>query len=491
MKRRQVVQGLFGVPLLSYFPPTFANATSAHSNLVQTLIHTPRSDLQPWAVKEIRAGRLRKPLLIKALLSAGVSQIEPRPVGFKYHAVLMVDAARRLSLQSEGIASWIPLLWNLDYFKHSQARSKNLGGWTLESARDGLPALSTAPQLFTESMGAKQWQHADEAITRLARSGSMHQVFDLLLEWAVRDFHSIGHKAILLAGVWRCLEYSGWRESETILRGMVFALLADGGVPADDTSAEGHGWWTQDYPQNMALIGKIPDSAFRPGLDIQATTDLLGTLRTQSPRVSCEHATQQLVAGAPMQMVWDAVFLAASDAVMNRPNIPMLHCVTVSHALFSLWQRAANPQMRRMIPLQAISYVVQMKAQRRQGEWNGLDVLDYQADATPSDAKSGDYSQLGDAIGYAPDDVRAMIVKIPLERQWLSLKHQLNQWLLVKSNKAHDFKYGAAVLETMEWISPHWRTPYLAACSRLLMGSEMPDSVEAQNIETWLGDAFE
>lgn len=484
MKRRTVVSGLLATPLFAYLPQL--HAANQQTELVATLVDTPRNKLQSWVVKEIREGRLRKPELIKALLSAGVSHIEPRPVGFKYHAVMMVDAARRMSLQAEGIANWIPILWNVDYFKHSQARSRNISNWHLEDARSDLPSLAEAPAFYTQGMRSQTWLQADTAITRLARSGSVHQVFELMLEWAVRDFHSIGHKAILLAGIWRSLEYSGWRDSETILRGTSFALLADGNVSADKEN----GWWVKDYPENILLSEKITEAAFLPASKPSDTEALVDVMRKRDSRYCSEFAVQQITKGMNIQALWDAVFLTAADSVMNRPNIPMLHCVTVSHALHSLWQRTSNPTMRRVIPLQAISYVVQMKQQRASGRWNNLDVLALRPAESTDMNKKGQFEELGESIGYAPDDARALIQSYPLDGDWWQLKQQLNTWLLYKSNKAHDFKYGAAVLETMEWLSPEWRTPYLAACSRLLMGSNMPDSVEGQQIETWLGGAF-
>lgn len=484
MKRRTVVTGLLSTPLIAYLPPL--QAANQQAELVATLINTPRNKLQAWVVTQIREGRLRKPELIKALLSAGVSHIEPRPVGFKYHAVMMVDAARRMSLQAEGVANWIPILWNVDYFKHSQARSSNISNWRLEDAQTDLPTLVQAPAAYMQGMRSKTWLQADTAITRLARSGSMHQVFELMLEWAVRDFHSIGHKAILLAGVWRSLEYSGWRDSETILRGTSYALLADGNVSADQED----GWWVKDYPENLLLSEKITEVAFMPGSKPSDTEGLVDVMRKRDSRYCSEFAVERIAKGMNMQALWDAVFLTAADGVMNRPNIPMLHCITVSHALHSLWQRTSNPTMRRVIPLQAISYVVQMKQQRASGSWNNLDVLALRPAASTEMAKKEQFEDLGESIGYAPDDARALIQRYPLDGNWWRLKQQLNTWLLYKSNKAHDFKYGAAVLETMEWLSPEWRTPYLAACSRLLMGSNMPDSVEGQQIETWLGGAF-
>lgn len=484
MKRRTLVTGLLSTPLWAYLPN--ASAISQQTDLVSALVNTPRDTLTADVVKQIRSGRIRKPALIKALLSAGVAHIEPRPVGFKYHAVLMVDAARRLSLQAEGIASWIPILWNVDYFKHSQARSLRQSDWQLENASAQLPLIGQAPDLFTRSMQAKQWQKADQAITRMARSGSMYAAFELMLEWAVKDFHSIGHKAILLSGVVRCLEYSGWDGSETILRGVTYALLADGNVTADKEK----GWWEKDYPENLRLAHKIPGSAFLPAAPEKDTEHLLKKVRQLDARSSSELAAKRLQQGLPMQCVWDAVFLAAADAVMNRPNIPMLHCITVSHALYSLWQRTTNTTMRRVIPLQALSYIVQMKQQRPGSEWNNLDILDLKAESPNSASLANQLDQLGSTIGTDHIEARDLLRRYPLNDGWWTLKQQLNSWLLSKSNKAHDFKYGAAVLETVEWISPQWRTPYLAACSRLLMGENMPDSNEGQNIDEWLGGAF-
>ena len=484
MKRRTVVTGLLSTPFWAYLPNT--SAASQHVDLVSALVKTPRSTLTNDVVQQIRSGRIRKPALIKALLSAGVAHIEPRPVGFKYHAVLMVDAARRLSLQAEGIASWIPILWNVDYFKHSQARSLRQSDWKLENASVHLPLIGQAPDLFTRSMQAKQWQDADQAITRMARSGSMYSAFELMLEWAVKDFHSIGHKAILLSGVTRCLEYSGWEDSETILRGVTYALLADGNV----TSDQDKGWWEKDYPENLRLAYRIPGSAFLPAAPEKDTERLLKRIRELDARTSSGLVAELLQQGLPMQCVWDAVFLAAAEAVINRPNIPMLHCVTVSHALYSLWQRTTNATMRRVIPLQAVSYVVQMKQQRTDGEWNNLDILDLKAEPPASTTLSEQLEQLGSAIGTDHTEARALLRRYPLNDGWWTLKQQLNSWLLSKSNKAHDFKYGAAVLETVEWLTPSWRTPYLAACSRLLMGGNMPDSSEGQKIDEWLGDSL-
>ena len=378
------------------------------------------------------------------------------------------------------------MLWNVDYFKHSQAHSRNISGWTLADSPDGLPELSPAFDSFSQGMGLKNWLQVDAAITRLSRSGSLYGVFEAMLLWAIKDFHSIGHKVILLSGVFRCLEYCGWRDSETILRGVAYALLADGNVAADRRN----GWWTEDYQPNLVLSKNLPEPIFHRGISDAVTLAVLEQIRTGQAREATEFGAAELQQGAPVQAVWDAVFLAAADAVMNRPTIPMLHSVTVSHGFYSLWQRTGNPVLRRLIPLQAISYLVRMKYERQEGGENGLNILDYREQRGVDTAPLALHERLGENLRYDPQEARRTLQQYPMDKHWWLLKRQLNHWLLLKANTAHDFKYGAAVLETMEWLSPRWRTAYLAACSRLLPGSNMPYSEEAQKIEGWFGGLF-
>ena len=137
------------------------------------------------------------------------------------------------------------------------------------------------------------------------------------------------------------------------------------------------------------LSEKITEVAFIPGSKPSDTEALVDVMRKRDSRYCSEFAVEQIAKGMNIQALWDAVFLTAADSVMNRPNIPMLHCITVSHALHSLWQRTSNPTMRRVIPLQAISYVVQMKQQRASGSWNNLDVLALRPAANTDNGQEG------------------------------------------------------------------------------------------------------
>src|SRR5207302_2304848 len=84
--------------------------------LVRLLEDTDRDDLL-----EVVAGRIRRGTsyqqLLTALFLAGVRSIQPRPVGFKFHAVLVVNSAHLASLAAPDSDRWLPLFWAMDNFK--------------------------------------------------------------------------------------------------------------------------------------------------------------------------------------------------------------------------------------------------------------------------------------------------------------------------------------------------------------------------------------
>ena len=95
--------------------------------LVRLLEDTPRERL----LEEV-AGRIKKGLsyqeVLAALLLAGVRNVQPRPsVGFKFHAVLVVNSAHLASLGSPDTDRWLPIFWALDHFKSSQAQDVTRG----------------------------------------------------------------------------------------------------------------------------------------------------------------------------------------------------------------------------------------------------------------------------------------------------------------------------------------------------------------------------
>src|SRR5690349_16215763 len=122
--------GLGELSFLSKLPPVSAAEAKLDSKLVRLqpdiegtvrlLEETPRDRL----LEEV-ATRIHKELtyreVVAALLLAGVRNVQPRPVGFKFHAVLVVNSAHLASLSSPDADRWLPIFWALDYFKDSQA----------------------------------------------------------------------------------------------------------------------------------------------------------------------------------------------------------------------------------------------------------------------------------------------------------------------------------------------------------------------------------
>ena len=138
--------------------------------LVRLIEDTDRSELLELVASRIRQGTSYQQILT-ALLLAGVRGIKPRPVGFKFHAVLVVNSAHLASLASPDRERWLPLFWALDNFKSSQAANKKESGWVMppvDAAK--LPSSTQAKKRFIEAMENWDEEGADVAISALVRS---------------------------------------------------------------------------------------------------------------------------------------------------------------------------------------------------------------------------------------------------------------------------------------------------------------------------------
>src|SRR5882672_7050863 len=105
--------------------------------LVRFLEETPQPRLLEEAAMRVRKGTTYQEILA-ALLLAGVRNIEPRPsVGFKFHAVLVVNSAHLASLASPERERWLPILWAVDHFKGAQAENiKERDGWRMAGVNE-------------------------------------------------------------------------------------------------------------------------------------------------------------------------------------------------------------------------------------------------------------------------------------------------------------------------------------------------------------------
>src|SRR4051794_25963198 len=131
-------------------------------------------------VLEEVAARIKKGLsyreVLAALLLAGVRNIQPRPVGFKFHAVLVVNSAHLASLASPDSDRWLPIFWAIDTFKSSQSQDEKAGDWVMEPVDESaVPSSHKAKQAFIEAMDNWDEAAADAAIVGLARTAPAHE----------------------------------------------------------------------------------------------------------------------------------------------------------------------------------------------------------------------------------------------------------------------------------------------------------------------------
>ena len=84
---------------------------------------------------------------------------------------------------------------------------------------------SIARQEFVKAMENWDEQKADAAIASLTRTVGAGEIFELLYNYAGRDFRSIGHKAIFVANAKRTLDCMGMRHAEPVLRSIAYAPI--------------------------------------------------------------------------------------------------------------------------------------------------------------------------------------------------------------------------------------------------------------------------
>jgi hypothetical protein len=188
--------------------------------LVRLLEDTPRARvLEEFAAKVKRGTSYRE--VLAAILLAGVRNIQPRPVGFKFHAVLVVNSAHMASLASPDTDRWLPIFWAIDQFKSSQAADVREGDWAMGPVDESaVPPSHKARRALIDAMENWDESAADAAVAGMCRTAGAHEIFEILCRYGARDFREIGHKEIYVANSFRTIEAIGWHHAEPVLRSL-------------------------------------------------------------------------------------------------------------------------------------------------------------------------------------------------------------------------------------------------------------------------------
>jgi hypothetical protein len=439
--------------------------------LVRLLEETPRDRLLEDVAARIHKGLTYQDVLA-ALLLAGVCNVQPRPnVGFKFHAVLVVNSAHLASLAAPDGERWLPLLWALDNFKSSQAQNIKESGWRMAPVDESkVPTARKARAMFTESMDRWDVPAADPAVAGLARTAGAQEVFELFCRYGARDFRDIGHKAIYVANSWRTLQTIGWHHAEPVLRSLAYAILKhDGTNPST-------GDLKPDQPgrRNHELAARIRAEWLDGKPSKEATADLLAVLRQGSDEDAPAKVVELLNGGTSPQSVWDALFLGANELLLRQPGIVALHAVTSTNALHYAYEATASDDTRRWLMLQNAAFVTLFReALKGRGQ-----VGDTRIDQLEAEAPSwNDPKAVADIFAAASRDIHALAAArkalgyLSAGGDPRALQDAGRLLVFFKGNDSHDYKFSSALLEDYEHVSPAWRDRYLAAGMMQLRGS--------------------
>lgn len=451
--------------------------------LVELIEQTPRQGLLAQIVQRIHSG-LSYQELLAGLMLAGVRNIQPRPaVGFKFHSVLVVNSAHLASLASPDSDRWLPILWAVDYFKQTQREERQQSGWTMQPVDESaIPSPTLARPAFITAMDAWDVEAADVAVAGLVRSAGRNELFELFCRYGARDYRSIGHKAIYVANSFRTLDCIGWHHAEPIMRSLAYALLNHSGEPnpaQSDLPPDRAGRINVERLQLVPATWLSGSAEPTPELSTGRAISLTDALHHASAEDASREAIDLLRRGGSAQDVWDAVFYAAGELLMQQPGIIGLHSLTTANALRYAFNTSGVEETRRLLMLQACSFIPLFRASAA-GRGNlastRLDELlssgdDEQptADITPAEILkqvSHDRQQAAKSVSrYLRHGGSAE-----------ALMNEARRTVFAKGNDAHDYKFSSAVLEDYYQVSPPLRPMYLAASVFNLCGADDRDN---------------
>jgi hypothetical protein len=454
--------------------PKLVRLDSGIEPLVRLLEETPRDKLLEEVGARVKKGLAYRDVLA-ALLLAGVRNIQPRPnVGFKFHAVLVVNSAHQAAMAGPDNERWLPLFWALDNFKSSQAQNQKESGWRMKPVDEmNVPTRAKALSAFTGAM--KNWdvEAADAATAAVARHCEAGELFDLYARFGSRDFRDIGHKIIYVANAFRTLEVIGWHHAEPVLRSLTYAILKhDGKNPAkEDLDPDRPGRKNLERVRDEMEVRRAA-VATSP----EATGELLQFLRGASADEASGWVSKQIVSGLTSRPAWDSLFLAAGELLMRQPGIVALHSLTTLNALHYAYRATGNDATRQFMLLQAAAFVPlfrdAMKARGKVGD-EKIDALN-PADGKADYTAQGVFSILSKDREEAARSALTYLQGNPAGQK--GLMDEGRRLIFLKGRDSHDYKFSSAVLEDAAFIAPAWRDRFLAASLYWMKPSGAPDS---------------
>src|SRR4051794_12594062 len=336
--------------------------------VVRWIEETPRDKALEVAIQHLKDGLSYRDLLA-GLFLAGIRNIKPHPVGFKFHAVMVINSAHLLGQTAPASDRLLPMLWALDTFKSSQAQDIKEGDWTLGKVDEArLPKPDRARAEFLRAMEDWDAEAADASITALCRSSGAAETMEPLWRMAVRDQRNIGHKPIFAAQSWRTLQAIGWQHAEPVVRSLAFGLL--------DLHGDSRHVAVGPYQANLENAKKVRDDWQTGRRDPGATRAMLAVIRGTTPESAPAEAVKLLNDGISPDSIWDAVILAGNEVMIRKPDILAIHAVTSANALHFIFGASGDDTTRRLALLQAVGWHSLFRGRIKPGEGLSIDSLE-------------------------------------------------------------------------------------------------------------------
>jgi hypothetical protein len=424
--------------------------------LVRWIEETPRERIIERAALRISQGEVGYRDLMAGTFLAAIRNIKPRPVGFKFHAVMAIHSAHLIAQQCSLEHQLLPMYWALDNFKSAQEQDRREGDWTLGRVDEGhIPAPTQAASLFESAMNSWDPDKADTATASLCRSAGALEVMELFFKFAIRDQRNIGHKPIFAMQCWRTLNTIGWQHAEPVLRSLAFGLL--------DLQGDSHRAPAGPYQHNAELATRVREGWPVGTKDQSATVDFLNTLRAATAEEAGTAALDHLNRGIDPGSLWDAVLLAGSEMLMNAPGIIPLHAVTAANALHYIYFASGVATTRLLCLLQAASWMPLYRARLQKAPTLRIDTIE------PIDLSKFDSANWREGMmeALASDRMRAariVVAALRADSDPEPLFRAARGLIVRKGGDSHQYKYGAAAWEeALLATDPAWRAPLAAA----------------------------
>jgi hypothetical protein len=434
--------------------------------LVRLMEETPRERVLEEVAQKIQRGTTYQEV-VTALFLAGVRNIQPRPVGFKFHAVLVVNSAHLASLASPDSDRWLPIFWAIDQFKTSQARDVQEGDWTMGAVDESrIPPSHKAKQAFIEAMDNWDEARADAAIVGLVRTAGAAEIYEILARYGVRDFREIGHKEIYVANSFRLLEVIGWQHAEPVLRSLAYAILDRDGEKSNPAKSD----LPPDRPfrRNVELVREVKAGWLDGKLSGDATGEMLKAIRDGSAVDTSAKVVELLNRGVAPQSIWDGIFEGAGELLMRQPGILSLHATTFSNATHYSFQHCRDEETRRLLLLQNAAF---MPLFRGNSPDKGIHIDSLE----PIEAKDVEeiFAEISKDKLAASRKILGWLKTNPNPKPFGDAARRM---IFMKGRDAHDYKFSSAALEDYKALAPEWRDRYLAATAFFLRGSGDSDN---------------